>query len=231
MSLKYIVAFISFFMFVQLVIGQEDEYPTDPVSPDQEITDDELKKNQENGYELIAIPEGSKKKKDKKEKASKKVNPKKEGPLLIATNSKQKLVREFEIGEKVAYKSKTNKKVMKGELEEIDKEYVKVDGKRVKITSLVMVKKKFVKTMGWRAVGLTRFAIGTGIAAVGAGIAIFSFQQIDPNSTRVIWGALGAVFGTGVGLVGTHLMLKGSKGMFQSSKLKKEKDWKFSAKL
>lgn len=231
MGLKYIVAFLSFFLFVQLVIGQEDEYPTDPVSPDQEITVDELKKNQENGYELIAIPEESKKKKDKKEKASKKNNPKKEGPLLIATNSKQKLVREFQIGEKVAYKSKTNKKILKGELEEIDKEYVKVDGKRVKITSLVMVKKKFVKTMGWRTVGLTRFAIGTGIAAVGAGIAVFSFQQIDPNSTRVIWGALGGVFGTGVGLVGTHLMLKGSRGMFQSSKLKKEKDWKFSAKL
>ncbi len=231
MGIKYIVAFLSFFMFVQLLVGQEDEYPTDPVNPAQELTDRELKDKQETGNVLQSIPEDAKKKKDKKEKVSKKNNPKKEGPRLIATNSKLKLVREFEIGEKVAYKSKTNKKVLKGELEEVDKEYVKIDGKRVKIASLVMVKKKFVKTMGWRTVGLTRFAIGTGIAAVGTGIAVFSFQQIDPNSTKVIWGALGAVFGTGVGLVGTHLMLKGAKGMFQSSKLKKEKDWKFSAKL
>ena len=229
MGIKYIVAFFSFILWGQILIGQEDNtYPTDPVNPTQEITDKEIKKNQEAVNQLQAIP---KKKKDKKDKVSKKEKSKKEGPLLLANNSKQKLVREFEIGEKVTFKTKTNKKNLRGEIEEIDKEYVKIAGKRVKISNLVMVKKKFIKTMGWRTVGLTRFTLGTGVAAVGGVIAIFSFQQIDPNSTTIIWGALGTVFGTGVGLVGTHLMLKGSKGMFQSSKLKTEKDWKFSAKL
>ena len=229
MGIKHILGLLSCFLLVQVLLGQEDAtYPTDPVNSTQELTDKELKNNQEAVNQLQAIP---KKKKDKKDKVSKKEKSKKEGPLLLANNSKQKLVREFKIGEKVTFKTKTNKKNLRGEVEEIDKEYVKIAGKRVKISSLVMVKKKFVKTMGWRTVGLTRFAFGTGVAAVGAGIAIFSFQQIDPNSTTVIWGALGTVFGTGVGLVGTHLMLKGSKGMFQSSKLKTERDWKFSAKL
>ena len=226
MSFKKILFFFSFFLFALIVNGQEDILIQ---SAGEDPLQGNLQENVDQVFELEAIPENKAKKKKKEKKVKEKS--KKKGPLLIATNSKQKLVREFEIGEKLAYKSKTNKKILKGELEEIEKEYVKVDGKRVKITSLVMVKKKFVKTMVWRTVGLTRFAIGTGIAAVGAGIAVFSFQQIDPNSTRVIWGALGVVFGTGVGLVGTHLMLKGSKGMFQSSKLKKEKDWKFSAKL
>ena len=226
MSFKKILFFFSFFLFALIVNGQEDILIQ---SAGEDPLQGNLQENVDQVFELEAIPENKAKKKKKEKKVKEKS--KKKGPLLIATNSKQKLVREFEIGEKLAYKSKTNKKILKGELEEIEKEYVKVDGKRVKITSLVMVKKKFVKTMVWRTVGLTRFAIGTGIAAVGAGIAVFSFQQIDPNSPRVIWGALGVVFGTGVGLVGTHLMLKGSKGMFQSSKLKKEKDWKFSAKL
>jgi len=229
MSVKFNVFFLCCFLNVHLLVGQEDVLLPD--SPVQEVTEQKVENNQENTLMLEAAPEEGKKKKDKKPKAKKKVKVKKEGPFLLATNSKQKLVREFEIGEKVAFKTKTDNKVLRGEIEEIDKEYVKIDGKRVKIANLVMVKKKFVKTMGWRTVGLTRFAIGTGVAAVGAGIAIFSFQQIDPNSTYVIWGALGAVFGTGVGLVGTHLMLKGSKGVFQSSKLRTEKNWKFSAKI
>ncbi len=155
----------------------------------------------------------------------------KKGPYLVASHKKEGKKRQFKVGEKVAYLSKTDKKVMRGIIEEIEKESVKIDGKNVKVRNLVMVKKKFFKTMGWRTVGLSQFALGTGIAAVGVGIAIFSFNQIDPDSPRVIWGAFGTVIGTGVGLVGTHFMLKGSKGMFQSSKSKIDKGWSFSVEL
>lgn len=168
--------------------------------------------------------------KEEEKKKEKKVK-KKKGPFLVATNSKLKKTREFVIGEKVSYLAKTDKKVQRGKIEEIDGDYVKINGKRVKVKNLVMVKKKFAKTMGWRTVGLTQLGIGTGVAAVGAGIAIFSFNQIDPDSLLVIWGAFGTVVGTGVGLVGTHLMLKGAKGFFQSSKLKSEKGWKFDTKM
>ncbi len=171
--------------------------------------------------------ESEKKPKKKKEKAKKKIK----GPYLVATNSKLKKSRSFSIGEKVSYLTKTDKKIQRGEIKEIEPEYIKIGKKRIKVNTLVMVKKKFFKTLGWRTVGLTQFGIGTGIAAVGTGVAIFSFQQIDPDSPLIIWGAFGTVVGTGIGLVGTHLMLKGAKGVFQTSKLKSEKGWKFSVKM
>ena len=61
MGIKYILAFLSCFLLVQILFGQDDViYPTDPVNSTQEVTDKELKNNQEAVNQLQAIPKKKK---------------------------------------------------------------------------------------------------------------------------------------------------------------------------
>lgn len=165
----------------------------------------------------------------KKTKTSKKKE-KANGPNLIAEHKKRKITREFKIGEVVKFKTKTEKDIQKGILESIEGQFVTIDGKKIRVSNLEIVGKKFSKTMGWRSAGVANFAIGTGLTAAGIALIVVSSDLIDPNSTKVVWGTLGVVAGTGTGLVGLHLMIKGGRGVFQSSKLKSEKGWSFSIK-
>ena len=128
------------------------------------------------------------------------------------------------------FKTNTDDKIQKGILIKIDRQYVTIDSNKIQVNKLEMVGKNFTKTMGWRSAGVANFAIGTGLTAAGVALCVVSAELIDPNSTDVIWGTLGVVAGTGTGLVGIHLMVKGGKGVFQSSKLKTEKGWSFSVK-
>lgn len=152
---------------------------------------------------------------------------KKKGPELVAEHTKRKITRTFKEGEKIKFQTKTSKSVEKGTLEKVEKQFVTIDGKKIRISTLTMVGKKWSRTIGWRTVGFTNLGIGVGLTAAGVALIAFSADYVDANSTNVVWGTLGIVAGTGVGLVGLHLMVKGSKGVFESAKLKKDKGWSF----
>ncbi|UTW61178.1 hypothetical protein KFE98_14300 [bacterium SCSIO 12741] len=162
--------------------------------------------------------------KQRKQKQAKKKSTEK---VLVAENKKEKLRREFKKGEKIKYLTPTDKHVQKGVIDSITNQFIIVDGRKIKVADLELVGKKFFKTMGWRTVGLGKFAIGTGVTLVGVAVAVWSGRQIDLESSKVVWGSLGVVVGTGVGLVGLHLMVKGGKSVFQSTKMKKTKGWTF----
>lgn len=149
------------------------------------------------------------------------------GPALIAEHRKNKVKLYFFIGETLKYQTKNDEKPIKGVFEEIKNGNVIIDGKKVKVNDLIMVGKKFGKTMGWRTVGVSNFALGTGIAGAGAFIAIMSGREYSVNNPKVILATVGVTAGVGVGLVGLHLMVKGSKAIFQSANKKSKNGWTF----
>lgn len=219
--------FLGVVFTISTLIGFAQEQPPKESVPVEMVPAEVKMEEPKRGGEQVvgefeAVPKESKKtKKEKKKKEPK-------GPFLVAMNAKQKKTRKFEIGEKLKYQAKTDKKASKGILEEIDGEYVKIDGKRVKVKNLIYAKKKFGRTIGDRLPGFRDFGIGTGIAAVGGIVIAYSAQQVDLNSTKVVWGVFGGAIGTGISLVGLHLMVRGGKTIFQSSRYKTEKGWKFS---
>jgi len=172
-----------------------------------------------------------KKKKEKDKDKEAKIKNRDKTPSLIAEHKKDKVQRYFKVGETVKYQTKKNKKVKKGTLEEIQNGKVIIDGEEVKVSELILLGKTFGRTMGWRSAGFARFAVGTGVAAAGTALILFSANQYSVDDSKVVWSVLGTVAGAGVSFVGIHLMVKGGKGMFQSSKKKQKKGWTFKVKM
>jgi hypothetical protein len=199
---------------------QEDEVPLNETVPLEIQQNMEVSIEEENPEE--APPKENKAPKEKKKKGKKK-----DGPALVAEHKKDGVSRYFFVGEKLKYKTKTDKKRKKGTFEEIVDGQVVIDGKKVKVENLEMLGKKFGKTLGWRTVGLSRFALGTGIALVGTAVGVLSAQQYSVDNPNVVLATVGVAIGTGIGFVGIHLMVKGSKGVFQSSNKKKKNGWLF----
>lgn len=213
---------VAFVLFPIVVYCQEDEVPVNENVPVENPQNLEVTVEEENPEEVP--PKENKAPKEKKK--NKKVK-KKDGPALVAEHKKDGVTRYFFVGEKLKYKTKTDKKRKKGTFEEIVDGQVVIDGKKVKVENLEMLGKKFGKTLGWRSVGLSRFALGTGIALVGTAVGVLSAQQYSVDNPNVVLATVGVAIGTGVGLVGVHLMVKGSKGVFQSSNKKKKNGWLF----
>lgn len=172
-----------------------------------------------------------KKKKDKDQDKKEKIKKRDKTPSLIAEHKKDKIQRYFKVGETIKYQTKTDKKVIKGTLEEIKADKVIIDGKEVKVAELILLGKTFGRTMGWRSAGFSKFAVGTGVATAGTLLLIFSANQYSVDNSNVVWGVLGSVAGAGVSFVGIHLMVKGGKGMFQSSNKKQKRGWTFKVKM
>lgn len=195
--------------------------PRRPVGPGSvtTVTAREEQEKQESGKS-----DSSKNKKAKKDKTEKK---KKKGPAIVATHKKTRVKRYFYVGEKVSYQTKTMKKREKGVIMEISRNKIKIDSAEVKATDLVLVGKKFGKTLGWRTAGLGTFAIGTGITAAGVALTAYSSAQFSVDNSNVVWSVLGTVIGAGTSFVGIHLMVKGGKNVFQSSKKKLKNGWTF----
>ena len=102
-----------------------------------------------NAQEDSPIPPEDKKEEKKKEKEAK-IKKRDKTPSLIAEHKKDKIQRYFKVGETIKYQTKTDKKVIKGTLEEINPDKVIIDGKEVKVAELILLGKTFGRTMGWR---------------------------------------------------------------------------------
>jgi hypothetical protein len=171
------------------------------------------------------------KKTSNKKKANKsKKNVKPKSPYILAANKRKKREYYFAVGEFVKYKSGSEKEKKSGTIEAIEGNMVTINGQKVSIKNMSMLGKRLGETMRWRTKGVSNFAVGTGIAAVGTAFSIVSAQYINLDSPRVVWGTFGATIGAGTALVGFHLMGKGGKEFFQPSKLWKDKGWTFQVK-
>jgi hypothetical protein len=217
---------VPFFLFSQEDIVPENNNVIIEENPQTEVKIDEVIPVEAKPETPDNLPNKEKKVQAKdKEKLKKK-----EGPALLAIHKKQGIERAFYIGEKLKYRTKTDKKKMKGTFEAVEDGQVIIDGKKVKVEDLIMLGKKFGKTMGWRSAGVGRFALGAGIAAVGLTVGVLSGREYSVDNPNVVLATAGVAVGTGIGLVGVHLMVKGGKGVFQSSNKKKKNGWIFKLK-
>ncbi|MGB0402673.1 MAG: hypothetical protein ACPGEG_01160 [Salibacteraceae bacterium] len=231
-----------FYIVILLLIGlncfgQEDrEVLRNGSTEESPVLQEESDKRKEQRIQMMAAPTeadkiekqsggNSDKKKEKKRKAKKKSE-----AGLTAFHKKTKRTVKFYVGETLKYKTKKGDEKIKGVLEELKGSKVIIDGKEVKLADLEMVGKKFGKTMGWRSVGLSEFALGTGVTAAGVALIVFSGQQYSVDNSNVVWSTLGIIAGSGTSFVGLHLMKKGGRNVFQSSNKKRKRGWTFNIK-
>lgn len=222
-SVIFFILFVSF-AFPNFAFSQEDvlmETETQGQNQERILKED---------IEVKSIKE-EKKKKEKKKDKKEKVKKRDRTPSLIVEHKKDKVERYFKVGETIKYQTKKGKHKIRGVLEEIQNDKVIIDGEEIKVSELILLGKSFGRTLGWRTAGVSKFAVGTGVAVAGAALLLFSANQFSIDNSNVVWGVLGAVAGVGVSFVGIHLMVKGGKGVFQSSNKKQKKGWIFKVKM